>query len=165
MVELKLGYGEQDREAPKMRALHSLFTQDPGVQPRCGIQNRYAMLKNILEQQGILSIEEYLTPSEQPQPPQPDPAAEIQPQMAQKQMELQERQIAVAEMKAQTDAQLAAAKIELAREKSAASHALHPDNMDLKEVQFDLKKRIDEGEFEILKYNSTEVRGIESPTG
>jgi hypothetical protein len=89
----------------------------------------------------------------------------MQAQMAQKQMELQERQIAVAEMKAQTDAQLAAAKIELDREKSAASHALQSDNMDLKEAQFEFKKRIDEGELEILKRNSTEVRGIASPTG
>jgi hypothetical protein len=37
--------------------------------------------------------------------------------------------------------------------------------MDLKEAQFEFKKRIDEGELEILKRNSTEVRGIASPTG
>ena len=165
MVELKLGYGEQDREAQKMLSLHGMFSQDPAIQPMYGLENRYAMLKSILEQQGILNVEEYLTPPEQLQPPQPDPAAEMQAQMAQKQMELQERQIAVAEMKAQTDAQLAAAKIEQDREKAAASHALQSDNMDLKEAQFDHKKRIDEGELEILKRNTTEVRGIASPTG
>ena len=32
VVELRLGYGEQDREAQKRLALHSLFTQDPGLQ-------------------------------------------------------------------------------------------------------------------------------------
>ena len=100
MVELKLGYGEQDREAQKMLALHSLFTQDLGVQPLYGIQNRYAMLKSNLEQQGIPNVEEFLTPSEQLQPPQPNSAAEMQAQMAPKQMELRERQIALVEMKA-----------------------------------------------------------------
>ena len=85
--------------------------------------------------------------------------------MAIKQLELQERQIAVAEMKAQTDAQLAAAKIELDHEKSVASHALQSDNMDLIEAQFDFKKLIYEGELEILKGNSAEVLGIASPTG
>ena len=60
-------------------------------------------------------------------------------------MELRERQIAVAEMKAQTDAQLAAAEIELDHEKSYASHALQSDNMDLIEAQFDFKKLIYEG--------------------
>ena len=100
IVELKLGYGEQDREAQKMLALHNLFKQDPGVQPLYGIQNRYAMLKSILEQQGIPNVEEFLTPPEQLQPPQPDSAAEMHAQMAPKQMELRERQIALAEMKA-----------------------------------------------------------------
>ena len=37
--------------------------------------------------------------------------------------------------------------------------------MDLKEAQFDFKTRIDEGELEILKRDSTEVLGIASPTG
>ena len=34
MVELKLGYGEQDREAQKMLAIHQLFSQDPALR-RC----------------------------------------------------------------------------------------------------------------------------------
>jgi hypothetical protein len=165
MVELKLGYGEQDREAQKMLALHSLFSQDPGIQPLYGIGNRYAMLKTILEQQGILNVEEYLTPPEQLPPPQPDPAAEMQTQMAAKQLELQERQTAVAEMRAQTDAQVAAAKIEIDRIKAEAQHALQSDNMDLKEAQHQHKVRIDEGELEVLKKNTTDVRGIASPTG
>ena len=33
IVELKLGYGEQDREAQKYMQLHQMFTQDPGLQP------------------------------------------------------------------------------------------------------------------------------------
>ena len=75
MVELKLGYGEQDREAQKMLAIHQLFTQDPAVGPMYGLPQRHAMLKKILEQQGILNVDEYLTPPEQIPPPQPDPAA------------------------------------------------------------------------------------------
>ena len=61
MVELKLGYGEQDREAQKMLAIHQLFTQDPAVGPMYGLPQRHAMLKKILEQQGILNVDEYLT--------------------------------------------------------------------------------------------------------
>ena len=56
-----------------------------------GLQNRYLMLKSILEQQGILDAEEYLTPLDQLTPPQPDPAQEIQQQMAIKQLELEAR--------------------------------------------------------------------------
>ena len=65
MVELKLGYGEQDREAQKMLAIRQLFTQDPAVRPMYGLPQRHAMLKKILEQQGILNVDEYLVPPEQ----------------------------------------------------------------------------------------------------
>ena len=75
MVELKLGYGEQDREAQKMLAIHQLFSQDPALAPMYGLKNRHAMLKKILEQQGILNVDEYLTPPEQIPPPQPDPCS------------------------------------------------------------------------------------------
>jgi len=81
-----------------------------------------------------------------------------------KQMEIQERQTAIAEIKAQTDAQMAEAKIRLDAEKAAASHALQSDNMDLKEAQFAHKRNIDEAELEVLK-KTDDVRGIASPTG
>ena len=165
MVELKLGYGEQDREAQKMLAIHQLFSQDPALAPMYGLKNRHAMLKKILEQQGILNVDEYLTPPEQIPPPQPDPVQQMQAQMAAKQLELQERQTGVAEMRAQTDAAVAQAKITLDAEKAAASHALQSDNQDLREAQFDHKVKIDEGELEVLRRSSTEVRGIASPTG
>ena len=95
------------------------------------IENRFMMLKNVLEQQGILNVEEYLTPPNQLPPPQPDPAAEMQMQMAAKQLELQERQTQLAEMKAQVDAQMAQMKLELEQMKAQASHALQSDSMDL----------------------------------
>ena len=50
-------------------------------------------------------------------------------------------------------------------EKAAASHALQSDNQDLREAQFDHKVRIDEGELEVLRRSTTDVRGIASPTG
>ena len=87
MVELKLGYGEQDREAAKLMQMHQMFSQDPAVQPMYGLPNRHALLKKMLEQQGILNVDEYLTPPEQIPPPQPDPAQQMQVQMAAKQLD------------------------------------------------------------------------------
>ena len=133
--------------------------------PMYGLPQRHAMLKKILEQQGILNVDEYLTPPEQIPPPQPDPLQQMQAQMAAKQLELQERQTGVAEMRAQTDAAVAQAKINLDAEKAAASHALQSDNQDLREAQFDHKVKIDEGELEVLRRSTTDVRGIASPTG
>ena len=164
MVELRLGYGEQDREAQKLLSLHQMFSQDPTIQPLYSPQNRYQMLKQILEQQGILNVEDYLTPPDQLPPPEPDQAQQMQMQMAQKQLELQERQQALAEQKAQMDAQMDQMKMQMEQMKAQASHALQADNMDLKEAQLAHKRRIDEGELAILK-RTEDVRGIVSPTG
>jgi hypothetical protein len=164
IVELALGYGEADREAQKHLALHQLFSQDPSIAPMYGLEQRYAMLKKVLEQQGILNVDEYLTPPQQIPPPQPDPMQQMQTEMAAKQLELQERQTAVAEMRAQADLAQAQAKIQLDAEKAAAGHALQSDNMDLKEAQFEHKQRIDEAELAVLQ-RTDDVRGIASPTG
>jgi hypothetical protein len=165
MVELRLGYGEQEREAQKLLEMHTLFSQDASIQPLYGLENRYRMLKGVLEQAGILNVEDYLTPPQKLPPPQPDPAAEMQMQMAQKQLELQERQTAVAEQRLQLDMMQAQAKIALDQSKAEAQHALQSDNQDLKEQQFAHKVRIDEGELEVLRKETTDVRGIASPTG
>ena len=145
--------------------MHSLFSQDPSLQPLYSPENRYSMMKSILEAQGILNVEDYLTPPDQLPPPQPDPMQEMQTQMAVKQLELQERQTAVAEMRVQNDAAATQAKIQLDAEKASASHALQSDNQDLKEASFEHKRMIDEGELEILRRKTTDVRGIASPTG
>jgi len=164
MVELKLGYGEQERDAAKFMQLHSLFSQDPNLQPMYQLPNRFAMMKEALQKQGILNVEEFLTPPDQLPQPQPDPMQEMQTQMAQKQLELQERQQQLAEMKVQMDGQMNQMKLELDKMKAESSHALSSDNQDLKEEQFAHKKYIDEAELEVLKA-AEDVRGIASPTG
>jgi hypothetical protein len=164
MVELKLGYGEQERDAAKFMQLHSLFSQDPNLQPMYQLPNRYAMMKEALQKQGILNVEEFLTPPDQLPPPQPDPMQEMQTQMAQKQLELQERQQQLAEMKVQMDAQMNQMKLELDKMKAESSHALSSDNQDLKEEQLAHKKYIDKAELDVLS-KAEDVRGIASPTG
>lgn len=164
MVELKLGYGEQEKDAAKFMQLHSLFSQDPNLQPMYQLPNRYAMMKEALQKQGILNVEEFLTPPDQLPPPQPDPMQEMQTQMAQKQLELQERQQQLAEMKVQMDAQMNQMKLELDKMKAESSHALSSDNQDLKEEQLAHKKYIDKAELDVLS-KAEDVRGIASPTG
>lgn len=163
-VELKLGYGEQDREAQKLMQLHQMFATDPSVQPLYSMENRYQLVKKMLEAQGILNVEDYLTPPDQLPPPEPDPQAEMQQQMQMKQMELQERQTAVAEQRVQNDAMNSQSKISLEADKTAGQLVMQAENQDLKEAQFAHKKRIDEGELELLKVTE-DRRGIVSPTG
>ena len=80
----------------------------------------------MLEAQGILNVEDYLTPPDRLPPPQPDPAQQMQQQMAAKQMELQERQTMVAEQRVQNDAMATdRARSNLISPRQKAQHAIH----------------------------------------
>ena len=163
-VEMHLGYGEQEQEAQKYLALHSLMSQDPTLASMYTPENQYNLMTHVMEQNGIKNVKDYLTsPQEQP-PAQPDPAQEMAMQMQQKQMELQERQTAVAEMKAQMDAQIAQMKLQLEQMKAQQGFAIQSDNMDLKEAQLEHKQFVDKAELEIAR-NADDVRAIASPTG
>ena len=164
-VELRLGYGEQEKEAEKLLSMHQLFSQDPSVAPLYSLESKYRMMKAVLEQAGIPNVDDYLTSPDKLPPEQPDPIQEMQMQMQQKQLELQERQTAIAEQRLQLDMMQGQAKTELDRAKAEAAHALQSDNQDLKEDQFKHKVMIDRGELEILRRETTDVRGIASPTG
>tara|TARA_E500000331_G_scaffold103777_1_gene100586 strand:+ start:7664 stop:9697 length:2034 start_codon:yes stop_codon:yes gene_type:complete len=163
-IELKLGYTEQERESQKYLQLHALFAQDPSLQPMYQLPNRYALMKQTLEHQGIKNVEEYLTPPEKLPEPQPDPNQQMQMQMAQKQIELQERQAQLSEMKAQMDGQFQQMKLELERMKAQSQHAIQSDKQTLNEEQLEHKREIDKAELEVLK-KTDDVRGIASPTG
>jgi hypothetical protein len=164
IVELKLGYGEQERDAQKYLALHGMMSQDPVIAPMYGADKRYQMFKVIMEKNGILNVDDFLTPPDQMPPPQPDPMQQMQQQMAMKQLEIQERQTAVSEMKTQMDAEIAQLKLQLEQAKAQAAHALQSDSMDLKEAQLAHKQKIDTAELEILR-TTEDKRGIVSPTG
>jgi hypothetical protein len=94
-VELKLGYGEQEREAQKYMGIHAMLAQDPGAAPFYQLPNKHAMYATIIEKMGVKNTAKFLTPIEQVQPPEPDP-------MVMKQMELEERKVATQEHLAKT---------------------------------------------------------------
>lgn len=105
-VELKLGYGEQEADSQKFLAYHQMMSQDQSMAPMYGPQNKYNVIRTILDKNGIKNINDFITPPDQVQPPQPDP-------MAMKQMEFQERQIASQELVAQAQAEKVKANAEM----------------------------------------------------
>jgi len=164
MVEFNLGYGEQETQIQKHLAFHQLFSSDPSLQQMYGPQQKYKMLGAILDKSGIKNVADYLVDPQSLPPQQPDPASQMQMQMAQKQLEVQERQTAVAEMKAQTDAQIAQMKLELEKLKTQQDYALKSDKLDLQESQQAHKEAVNYEELEIAK-RAEDVRAIASPNG
>ena len=163
VVEMHLGGKEKERSAQMHLSLHQILASDPVLSTMYTPQNRYQLMSHVLENNGIKNIADYLTPPEQ-LPDQNDPAQQMQMQMAMKQMEIQERQTSIAEIKAQTDSQIAAMKLELDKLKADRNFAIQSDGMDLKEAQLEHKQFVDNEELEIAR-NTDDVRAIASPTG
>ena len=164
MVEFNLGYGEQETQIQKHLAFHQLFSADPSLQQMYGPSQKFKMLGAILDKSGIKNVADYLVDPSTIPPQQPDPASQMQMQMAQKQLEVQERQTAVAELKAQTDAQIAQMKLELEKLKAQQDFALKSDKLDLQESQQAHKEAVNYEELEIAK-RAEDVRAIASPNG
>jgi len=163
-VEMHLGYGEQEQEAQKYLAIHTLMSQDPTLSSMYTPENQFKLMSHVMENNGIKNVQDYLTSPDQLPPPQPDPMQEMQQQMQMKQMELQERQTAMAEQKAQMDAQIAQMKVQLEQMKAEANIAIQSDSMDLKESQQEHKVMVNTAELEIAR-TANDVRAIASPSG
>lgn len=152
-VALRLGYGEKEKEAQKYLAVHQFLTADPGIQPLYTVENRYNTIRNFLEASGFKNAAEMITAPQNIPPPQPDPAAMLQMEMAKKNMEIQERQVAVAEMKAQADVQLAEMKTEMERMKSMIDLMVKQRDMERKEFDSKERAKVARAELEMMKKN------------
>ena len=164
IIELNLGYGEQEREAAKYLAMHQQFSNDPNLSKMYTPQNQYALASKILDLSGIKEVSAYLTDPQNIPPSPPNPAEQMQMQMAQKQLEIQERQTAIAEQRLQLDAQMQQAKFSLDMDKAENQAAIASDNLDLKEEQLKHKKFVDTSELELAR-RADEITAIASPTG
>jgi hypothetical protein len=98
-VELKLGYGEQEREAQKYMGLHQMLSADPTMGPLYQLPNKYAMVKQIMDKGGFLDIGEYLTHPSQVPPPQPDPIKMQELKNQEMALQIQMKQVEVGQQK------------------------------------------------------------------
>lgn len=150
-VEMKLGYGESDQEVGKFLAYHQMMSQDPQMAPMYNMQNKYNVIRTILDKNGVKNTNDFITPPEQIPPPQPDP-------MALKQMELQERQVAAQEavaqaqaMKAEATAQMNAMKADLDRMRLELDRYKSERDLDRKEFESTSRAAIAAEEVAITK--------------
>jgi hypothetical protein len=163
-VELSLGYGEQQKESQKYMAMHQVFQSDPELQKMYGPQNQFQLMSKVMELAGIKNVSEYLTSPDQLPEEQPDPAQELQLELMKKQLEVQERQTALGEMKAKMDIENKSMKLELERLKAENTFAIQSDKVDLNEAQLNHKKIIDTAEL-VLAQQADEITAIVSPNG
>jgi len=159
-----LGYGETEREASKYNAIHAQLTQDPGLQANYGMKERYNMVRQSLLAQGIKDVDTYLIPPDKVPPPEPSAAEQMQQQIAMKQLEMEERKIAVQEQRLALDAEEAKFRMELELAKSQAEIANMNIEADRRDFDSETKADVAYEELKILKSQPKEqTTGIVSP--
>jgi hypothetical protein len=114
-IELKLGYGEQEREAEKYLSMHQLLSSDPNVGPMYSQQNRFNLLKAVFEKGGVKNVSEFLTSPEMIPPAEPDPMMMKQVELEERKVGVQEKQAEASVTKIQVNAELEGMRIELQR--------------------------------------------------
>jgi hypothetical protein len=164
IVQMKLGYGEQEREAQKYMMMHQFLSQDQGLAPMYGMDKKFNMAKEILDKSGLKNVVEFLTPPEQVPPPQPDP---IQMKM----IEIEERKVAANEKIAQNQSdkiqlsmEMERVRLELQKVKQDFDDMIKMREQDRKEFDTTAKAAIAAEEVAAAKALPDEdKRGILSP--
>lgn len=164
IVEMKLGYGEQEREAEKYVTLHQFLSNDPGLSAMYGPDKKYNVAKMIMEKAGIKNVSAFLATPEEIPPPQPDP-------IAVKMAELEERKVAAQEQiaqnqsdKIQLNAQLEEMRMAMQRMKDEFSQYIQEREAERKDFDVASKAAIATQELEMAKSIPEEnLRGIVSP--
>lgn len=163
-VQMKLGYGEQEREAEKYLNLHQLLSNDPGLSAMYTPDKKYNVARTIMEKAGIKNIDAYLTTPDKLPEPKPDPVAV-------KMAELEERKVAATEKiaqnqadKIQLNAQLEEMRLSMQRMKEEFEQYIKEREAERKDFDVTSKAAIATQELEMTKRIPEEnLRGIVSP--
>lgn len=141
-VDLKLGYGEQEREGQKFMGLHGMLMNDPEAKAFYTLDKRYAVYKTVFEKMGVKNVAKFITPPDKVKPQGPDP-------MVVKKMELEERHVVTQEKIAEAQAQkvgvnatLEQMRIELDRMQAQLTAANESRALDIKEFDATSKAAI-----------------------
>jgi hypothetical protein len=146
-VALKLGYGEQEKEANETLGLHTLFSQDPSVLPMYDMQKRRNLLTKYLNQKGCKNVDDYLLKPEEVQPPPPDPKIELEKRA----LDIEESKVNIAQMTAQHKAQMDQLNHSLARMQEMMDVMMSQREQERKDFDSKTKAEVAHRELDIIE--------------
>jgi hypothetical protein len=141
-VELHLGAASQAEDATKYMKAHQAFSQDPKMARMYTEQNAFALQSKVLEKLGIKDAQLFLTDPKTLPAPQPDP-------IKMKELQLEERKVAVQEAVAQTSSTKVTGHISIEQMQAQ-----------LDQLKLQLEKTIKDRELDIKEYEVTSKAAI-----
>jgi hypothetical protein len=161
-VEFALGYGEKEREAQKYVQVDMMLSQDPTLAEIYPLEKRYNTITRALEASGIKDVATFLVNPAELQPKGPDPMQQLQIQMAMKELEIKERQVAVQEAKVQIEAQMKNVDLSLKQAKIMGEFTTQDRQQDRADVELAHNMQMDEREMAQAQ-KAQDTRAIFSP--
>jgi hypothetical protein len=159
-IDVALARGEEEKQADEYIQIDSFLSQSAGEMYKP--ENKYHAIRSALKRRGIKDVSAWITDPAQIEPPKPDP-------MLMKQIELEERKVAVEEAKVKLDAEKMAnvEKLDVAALQNKLEDAAKKGDIDMAKLALALrvqahKEEIDWAEVDILK-SAEDIKGIASP--
>jgi hypothetical protein len=160
VIDVALARGEEERQADEYIQLDGFLTQAAGEMYKPN--NKYHAIRQALKRRGIKDVDAWITDPAQIEPPKPDP-------MLMKQLELEDRKVAVEEGKLQIEQAKMQGKqqLDVAALQSKLEETARTGQIDLAKLALAIrtqghKEDIDWAEVDILK-SADEIKGIASP--
>lgn len=152
-VDMSLGYGDRERAANDLFALHKELSSDPSMARMYGEKRKYAVVKKALETRGWKDVNTFLdNPDDLPEPQQ-DPKVLAELEKLKKETEVMERKVAVHEQQFQFNAQLEQMKIGIQKQMDEMKLMLATRDEDRKDKLAEAKMDLDTAEFELTAAN------------
>lgn len=152
-VALKLGYGEQEKDAQECMELHAFLSQDPKMQRMYGEEQAYRLVSTYMQKKGKKNVNDYLIPFEELEPPQPDPMVAKQMELEERKVALEEQKVQIAGGKAEAEARMDQMTHELSRMSKMIELMVSQREIERKEFEAQSRHDIGQEELALLKAN------------
>lgn len=167
VVEFRIGYQEDEKEAAQYLQMHQMLSADPTMGRLYGEKQKFETIKKALEAKGMHDVAALLANPETLGAPQPNPAEVMQLELQKQEAQIRDRQTRVAELKAELDLMKFKHEQGIDEKRLASDIAAKTDRQDLDEAKFQHKAAMDEFEKSIVAQKAAQgdVNASASVTG
>jgi len=124
-VSVALGHGNKDQQIMQLTSLVQMASQQSGS-PMIQPENMYNLTASLLKAMGYQNVDDYITPPDRQQPPQPDPiqqatlkAMEVEDQVKQGELEVKKMKVQNEIEETKMDAQFKMVEMEMEADRDA----------------------------------------------
>lgn len=148
-VDLRLGYGEKERQAQELLQLNQVLASDPTVAHLYTPEHRYRLYKSVWETKGYK--QPFLADPKTAQPPQPDPMQVAEVQKVQKEVEIMDRRMALEEQKAKANYDLEQMRQDMDNRFSTLEFMLKSRDAERKDAETENRIEVSKTEMELAR--------------